>query len=299
MGLSRRRVLQAGVIGGGAMLWPIATQSIARTQSSSSSEWLSPPMQPFQRSFRVPPTLAPVASNNIAGSNGVQNFTGTDYYEVTMRRASTQIQSGTSTEFWTYGGSAPGPTIRQRQNRQSIIRFINQLGSDTNSIPISTSVHLHGMASLPQYDGWANDLTPPGYYKDYIYPNNRAASLWYHDHAVHVTSRNAYMGLAGMYVVQDDFELSLALPKGAYDVPLILSDKILTSNGALFFDPDEVKDFWGDVILVNGIPWPKMSVQRRRYRFRQFKSEVQHCLKSDYRILQKEYDSQEIFEVYD
>jgi hypothetical protein len=32
---------------------------------------------------------------------------------------------------------------------------------------------------------------------------------------------------------------------------------------------------------------------------RQFKSEVQHCLKSDYRILQKEYDSQEIFEVYD
>jgi hypothetical protein len=60
---------------------------------------------------------------------------------------------------------------------------------------------------------------------------------------------------------------------------------------------------------VYGRPQPVNSQKRGIYfkndpdnffeSIRQFKSEVQHCLKSDYRILQKEYDSQEIFEVYD
>ena len=33
--------------------------------------------------------------------------------------------------------------------------------------------HLHGSASLPQYDGYANDFTVPGYVKTYKYPNTR------------------------------------------------------------------------------------------------------------------------------
>jgi spore coat protein A, manganese oxidase len=262
---TRRKTLKLGLASGGALLLPSLLQKRANSQDST---WLSPPMQPFQRTFRVPPVLAPIGSDNIAGSNGIQSFTGTDYYEVTIRRGSTEILPGKLTEFWTYGGSAPGPTIRQRRDRQSVVRFINNMGNDNNGVPIATSVHLHGMASLPQYDGWANDLTPTGYYKDYIYPNNRAATLWYHDHAVHVTSRNAYMGLAGMYQVQDDFELNLGLPSGAYDVPLVLSDKILNPDGSLYFNPEEVQNFWGDIILVNGVPWPKMTVERRKYRFR-------------------------------
>jgi hypothetical protein len=31
-------------------------------------------------------------------------------------------------------------------------------------------------------DGWATDLTDEGECKEYLYPNNRAALLWYHDH---------------------------------------------------------------------------------------------------------------------
>ena len=80
------------------------------------------------------------------------------------------------------------------------------------------------MASLPQYDGFATDFIPPGYFKDYIYPNDRAATIWYHDHAIDKTSRNVYMGLAGMYIVEDEFERNLPLPKGQYDVPLIIRD---------------------------------------------------------------------------
>ncbi len=59
-------------------------------------------------------------------------------------------------------------------------------------------MHLHGSASLPQYDGYASDITNPGQYKDYRYPNwQNARTLWYHDHGVHHTAENVCMGLAG------------------------------------------------------------------------------------------------------
>jgi bilirubin oxidase len=35
------------------------------------------------------------------------------------------------------------------------------------------------------WDGWAEDVTKNGEYKDYYYPNSQnARTLWYHDHAI-------------------------------------------------------------------------------------------------------------------
>jgi hypothetical protein len=39
-------------------------------------------------------------------------------------------------------------------------------------------------------------------------------------------------------------------------------------NGALLFAANDHSGVFGDVILVNGVPWPAMQVQRRKYRFR-------------------------------
>ena len=58
-------------------------------------------------------------------------------------------------------------------------------------------MHLHGSASLAPYDGWAEDETCLGETKDYVFPNNRPVTGCYHDHALHITARNAYYGLAG------------------------------------------------------------------------------------------------------
>ena len=151
------------------------------------------------------------------------------------------------------------------------MRFINRLGKTKENgveVPINTSVHLHGMASLPQYDGYAEDLICPQQYKDYFYPNDRAATIWYHDHAIDRTSRNVYMGLAGMYIVEDEEERQFNLPKGEYDVPLILQDLRLADDGSLIFNDRGQKNLFGDVSLVNGVPWPYMKVARRKYRFR-------------------------------
>lgn len=51
------------------------------------------------------------------------------------------------------------------------------------------------MASLPAFDGWADQYFCYDETKDYVLPNNRAATQYYHDHAVGITSENAYNGM--------------------------------------------------------------------------------------------------------
>lgn len=256
--ISRRTAIRLGLAAGGTMLLPAALQQAVRAQIFSDDSGYTSPILPkrFEKDFRIPPVLQPLRSDG-----------NTDYYQITMRKELAEILPNTQTEIWGYNGITPGPTIRQRKNRQSVIRFVNALGNDSKNDPIHTSVHLHGSASLPQYDGWADDITLPGYYKDYVYPNNRAATIWYHDHGVHRTSVNAYMGLAGLYVVEDPAEHP-DIPKGEYDIPLILGDKLLARNGTLVYADNGQKNLFGDVVLVNGVPWPRMTVKRRKYRFR-------------------------------
>ena len=243
--ITRRNALQLGTVVGGALLLPMTVQKSAYAATAG-----SPQPTPFEIDLPIPNTLTP-------------NFTDetTDYYEIGIRKAQREILPGLMTEIWGYNGLSPDPIIKQRQNRESLVRFINELDTPT-------TIHLHGMASLPQYDGYAEDLIQPNYYKNYIYPNNRAATIWYHDHALGETARNVYMGLAGMYIVQDDLELGLPLPKDEYDVPLIVQDKIFAADGSLIFDDNDRRRLMGDIILVNGAPWPRMRVANRKYRFR-------------------------------
>ena len=56
----------------------------------------------------------------------------------------------------------------------------------------------------------------PGQNKNYQYPNYQAArTLWYHDHGVHHTAENAYMGLAAQYQLQRRrSRTALPIPQG-------------------------------------------------------------------------------------
>ena len=133
---------------------------------------------------------------------------------------------------------------------------------------MAISTHLHGSASLPQYDGYASDITAPGQKKTYQYPNFQPArTLWYHDHGVHYTAQNAYSGLASQYHLHDPMERAL-LPQGEFDVAITLSDMMFAANGSQLYDDRTHSGLWGDVILVNGRPWPVMKVKKRIYRFR-------------------------------
>ncbi|MCM1982620.1 multicopper oxidase family protein [Lyngbya confervoides] len=263
MKITRRDAIKLGLISSGAFFLPLgSTRSVLAAP-------FSPRIARFVEPLPIPPVLPPDYSDKT-----------TDYYAIALKKARISLVPGTTTEIWGYNGRLPGPTIRQRGGdeqeggRQSVVRFINQLGEDQSGGEINAVVHLHGMASLPQYDGFATDFIKPGQFKDYIYPNDRAATIWYHDHAIDHTARNVYQGLAGMYIVEDELERQLPLPKGPYDVPLILRDAFFEVNPLngedlqLVFDDRQMRSTYGDVSLVNGIPWPKMQVERRKYRFR-------------------------------
>lgn len=78
------------------------------------------------------------------------------------------------------------------------------------------------------------------------------------------------MGQAGMYIIRDPAEDALNLPSGygVYDIPLVLTAKRYNADGSLYSTIGEQISLWGDVIHVNGQPWPVFNVEPRKYRFR-------------------------------
>ena len=257
--LSRRDLLKAGVFATAAAGLPL--QRVLRAASAFDSRMAASKLpRPFTRPFVVPPVATPVRRDAT-----------TDVYRLVMQPVQTEIVPGFTTTMFGYAGSVPGPTIRVERDRRAVVRHVNALPQrhPTLGYEMWTSVHLHGSPSLPQYDGYASDITRPGQFKDYVHDNRMPArTLWYHDHGVHHTAENAYHGLAGFYLADDARNRSLPLPRGEYDVPLLLSDAVFRANGELLFTLEDESGLWGDVILVNGVPWPAMPVKRRKYRFR-------------------------------
>ncbi|MGH2821231.1 MAG: multicopper oxidase family protein, partial [Actinomycetota bacterium] len=259
MELSRREMVKLGVVGSAALMLPL--ERLARTQLQLTNRLPESQLpEPFQVPFERPPVLRPVRRTDRK-----------DFYNVSMRAANVEIIPGLRTRIWGYNGTFPGPTIKMRKGRRAIVEFRNRLPRrhpHLGYVP-TTSVHLHGNASRPQHDGYASQVTEPGEYKIYRYPNEQPArTLWYHDHGVHHTAPNVYQGLAGFYITHDRHELSLPIPHGRYDVPLMITDAMFEKDGSLIYDDEGDSSLFGDVILVNGRPWPRMKVERRKYRFR-------------------------------
>src|SRR3712207_572542 len=108
-------------------------------------------------------------------------------------------------------------------------------------------------SSKPQYDGYPSDVIKPGRRKVYKYPNMQGArTLWYHDHGVHRTAKNAYAGLAGQYHLHDEMEAKSGIPTGIYDEPLIIRDALFTQDGKFLWNDNGQSSLMGDVMLVNG-----------------------------------------------
>ncbi|KAK8137207.1 Cupredoxin [Apiospora sp. TS-2023a] len=223
------------------------------------------PVQHVDRPSRIPPYEA---NTGLKQYSTVTNpVTGNDilYYEVEIRPFNQQIYPDLKpARLVGYDGISPGPTFIVPRGTETVVRVMN-------SAELPISVHLHGSPSRGPFDGWAEDVTRPGQYKDYYYPNNEAARMiWYHDHAAGITAENGYFGQAGAYIITDPAEDSLGLPSGygVYDIPLILSSKYYNQDGTLRSIRNERLSVWGDIIHVNGQPWPYMDVEPRRYRFR-------------------------------
>ena len=240
--ISRRQLLAlgAGFIGGAAL-----------SHAISDSDLLRDSIHRFEVPLPVPPVLTPIRTDG-----------HTDYYDIVQREARVDIVPGRQTTIWGYNGLFPGPTIKARRGRGVAIRHTNQLSTPT-------VVHLHGGVTPADSDGFPTDCVMPGQSRTYWYPNTqRAATLWYHDHAMDQTGRNIYMGLAGLYLVEDEEEDAARLPDGPHDVPLLIQDRLFGSDGSLLYRMLDHLAAQGGTLLVNGAPWPYLDVSARTYRFR-------------------------------
>lgn len=245
--MNRRTALGVITFGGAAAL--VATRFATIRARADSKPTIVVPR--FEMPLKIPAILEPTRRTE-----------SHDEYEIVQREAEREILPAHATKIWSYQGVFPGPTIRARRNRTAVVHHTNHLSTHT-------VVHLHGGRTPADSDGFATDMVAAGESRTYTYPNRqRACTLWYHDHAMDRTGENVYRGLAGFYIIEDDEELSLPLPKGRFDVPLIFQDRTFDADGSLHYDTNGHIGFEGNVMLVNGVPWPRMEVSTRKYRFR-------------------------------
>jgi bilirubin oxidase len=200
--------------------------------------------------------------------------------------------------------------------------------------PVPLVTHLHGGHNAQESDGYAEawylpaaDNIPAGFattgtFYEYFqsqflakwgrswepgsatfqYENDqRAGTLWYHDHTLGMTRLNVYAGPAGFYLIRrgpGDLPAGVlpgpgtgvgAHPFGRhFEIPIALQDRSFNMDGSLFY-PDSRSffddfggpyipdsdvppmwnpEFFGDTIVANGRTWPFLEVEPRRYRFR-------------------------------
>ena len=135
------------------------------------------------------------------------------------------------------------------------------------------TVHNHGNHSTADNDGQPDTLLiPTGGSRTYTYDgleegnNQRGKMQFYHDHRMDVTGRNVWMGLTGLYIVDDPADPP-TLPSGEFDLPLVIADRQFDAKNQIpyVFNPNGVT---GDKFLVNGVYQPYLEVGDRKYRFR-------------------------------
>lgn len=196
--------------------------------------------------------------------------------------------------IWGFNGKYPAPTVLNVYGHPTVVRFRNNLPLATTTFGRNEiTIHLHNGHHGSESDGFAGDFFTTGFWKDNLYPNcyagldafggngdpkEKMGSFWFHDHRAEFTLNNNVLGLNGMYLVYDPtdpgHELpigpSLRLPGyyGITDFPIILTDKRFCATDAVSGRTEMVNAAGGDKWVVNGKIQPKLTVRRRKYRFR-------------------------------
>lgn len=226
---------------------------------------------------------------------GVINAKGGGTFSLPMAPGLQRFHSSLPlTPTWGYGGmSYLGPTFEAMRGVPITVKAKNNLGAHRLAFAVDTSlhgaveadkttprtsVHLHGGNTEAGSDGNPEATFLPGTIFNYHYRNDQeATTLWYHDHALGITRLNVHTGLAGMYLMRDARDTGQAnnpigLPAGAFEIPLVIQDKMFNPDGTMAFPPGPLTiwspEFFGDTAVVNGKVWPNLNVARGVYRFR-------------------------------
>jgi spore coat protein A len=285
--VTRRRFLGQSIA---AAATAIAPRSFSSSIPPSAGQVVAPLLDPNSLARFVDPLPMPVLAKP-QGERAVPNKSGerVPFYRVSTRAIECKLHRDLApTNLWSYGGSVPGVMFETWSGRGMLVEWANELppkhflpidyslhGASRDLPEVRNVVHLHGGKTPAEYDGFPEDWYAPGQSRTYYYPNEQeAALLWYHDHAMGINRLNVYAGLFGLHVIRDPEEQALHLPAGKYEVPLVLFDRHLRTDGQLTYpvssDPEHpwISEVLGEVPFVNGKIFPYLDVEPRKYRFR-------------------------------
>jgi FtsP/CotA-like multicopper oxidase with cupredoxin domain len=160
-----------------------------------------------------------------------------------------------------YSGSVLGPAIRLRRGDEVEMTV-------ENALEVDTTVHWHGLLVPGDVDGGPHQIIKSGgTWRPRLKIEQPASTAWFHPHLHHDTARQVYMGLTGLIIVDDGSDIRLGLPHtyGIDDLPIIVQDRSLDTDGALLYDrePDPQTIQYGsrgNTIIVNGVVRPVAQV---------------------------------------
>ena len=282
----------------------------------------SPPTTPFVENMPRLSVLAPVAAlnpaptaapNTAAGEartvahQAFAQFPPQRFYEMSEQQGLVSVSPQLPLQpIWGFNGITPGPMIVERygvlgspQNGSILVRQRNNLPVNNGGFGLpSVTTHLHNGHTPLESDGFPCFFMERGQFYDHHYPNVLAginsthpgtgdikeamSSLWYHDHRIDHTAENTYKGLAGTYILFNEFDTGdentgFRLPSfgdgqnplTSFDIYMVFNDKVFDEQtGLLAFDLFNTDGILGDKFLVNGKINPVLHVSPRRYRFR-------------------------------
>ncbi|MCH6229402.1 multicopper oxidase domain-containing protein [Microbacterium sp. CFH 31415] len=190
---------------------------------------------------------------------------GVRVFELDAGEGRTSFLGGTETPTLGYNGSYLGPTLVAARGEDVRVEVTNRLAE-------STTVHWHGMHLPAAMDGGPHTPIAAGAtWRPQWTIDQPAASLWYHPHLHGRTREQVDAGLAGMFIIQDEEEAALPLPReyGVDDIPVIVQDRSFSADGAFSGSIGMQFDgVLGDTILVNGTVAPYLDVTTEHVRLR-------------------------------
>jgi spore coat protein A len=215
-------------------------------------------------------------------------------YRMSMREFEHKVHRDLpATRMWGFAfndsePSSPGPIFETRSGEGLLVEWVNELplrhllpvdhtlhGAEMDKPEVRTVIHLHGGRTPPESDGYPESWFSRNESAVCHYPNRQdAALLFYHDHTMGINRLNIYAGLQGLFLIRDAVEDVLNLPKGKYEIPLLIYDRSFKADGQLDYpvsgNPEApwVPEVYGDAVLVNGKITPYVDVEPRKYRLR-------------------------------
>lgn len=212
----------------------------------------------------------------VPGNSGLMGMldVGSAPFTLTAQPQALRVLRDTPSPMMLYATQYAGrdytnPILRIKQGSQFRMRLQNNLKEPH-------IVHWHGLHVPADMDGQPRSTLEPGGHFDYAYKvTNRAGLYWYHTHAHHRTAQQAYFGLAGLYLVDDDEDAALRtalnLKPGVTDIPLVIQDRQFNQAGEMTYGINPMQTHMGqlgDTMLVNFTPNAQFDIGNRLYRFR-------------------------------